>query len=100
MTDITRTDEGKNVPCEFTDTIDVGRHEGHNLSLASELILLFFLLSSLFARRWDCNLVLGIFCRTGRTSGRGRDVFSDECLCEENRVELDTKTDLEGRGRD
>ena len=76
-----RTNQGEQVPCEFTQTIYVSGHQGHNLGLAREVVLV-VLLSTIVA----FLVILAVFLR--RRWRRGGHILTNECLCEKDGVEL------------
>lgn len=79
------TDERKEVVRKLADTVDVGRHQVHNLCLAREVSLIVFFLF----------LVRGILVFLGRCR-RGH-IFANESLLEKDRVQLNAKPDLDSR---
>lgn len=88
-------DESEQMPREFGDAIDVGRHEGHNLRFARELFTIVLLLRFTFSvgcRIDGCGGVLIGSTRCG--AGRRCNVLSNESLREQNRVELYAKANL------
>jgi hypothetical protein len=91
-----RTDKGEAMPRKLADAIDVGCHEGHDLSLRGKVVILSLSLgSSIFldtpAGRSDGGWA-SLF-RWG--NGGGGHVFSHECLCEEGSVELGANPHLQ-----
>lgn len=87
-----RVNKRKDMPSKFGYAIDVGRHQSHNLRLAREVVFVFLLVRLRARDRWG----LGRIRRRCRVR-RGGDVFADKRFGEEDGIELNADSDLEGR---
>lgn len=85
---LARTNEGEEMPSKVADSVHIRGHQGHDLSLARKLV---FILARFRIGTGFCSgvLVLGFCSRRG-------DIFSAERFGEEDGVELDFESDLNG----
>ena len=88
------------MPGELADAVDVGSHQSHDLRFARELVFIFLLFIPRVFGSMSRLRSLGIVGRSSGRSPRGRcNIFPDEGLGKEDRVELDTKANLQGSSR-
>lgn len=83
------TDKGKHMPREIADTIDIRRHERHDLRFAREIVFVVFATIGFVP-------VLAVVDAWRRRC----DIFAHERLAEQDCVQLDTYTHLDSRRRE
>lgn len=77
------TEESKNMPSEFTDTIDICCHQCHNLGFTRELVIFLVLFICFYSVCCSRGGIRSITFGSGGCRSRGRsDVFPDQCFCE------------------